>query len=124
MKYKKLFPILLLISYPSFGGLFEKKFFENDAIEASVFLTQVDSTLTLSKAFVTFKLIKNKSADISFYSQYLLIDCSSKEISILEELLSTEKYGKYRAEGSPVNINKFRALVQPSYKSLYPEVCI
>jgi len=124
MKYKKLLPILLLITYSTFGAVFEKIFFENDSIVASVFLTQVEGNIMLSKVFVAFKLIKNKTANISFYSQYLVVDCSNKQISIIEELLSAEAYGKYEVENSSVDIGKFRELVQPSYKSLYPQICM
>ena len=124
MKYKKLLPFILLISHSTFSNVFEKEFFVNDLMVASIFLTQVETEILHSRVIIAYKFIQKRDDHISFYGQHLLVNCYNKTASVVEELLSTEPYGLSKIKTSSVDIKEFRDLAKVTYKDLYPEVCI
>ena len=98
----------------------EKIFFEDDTFSATLHLTYVESSVFKTEAFITYEL-KNKS---QFYSQLINFNCSSGQISIEEELLSTKAYGKGDKIKSSQKIKYARKLVNKSKSKLISELCI
>ena len=98
----------------------EKNFFEDDTFSATLHLTYVESSVFKTEAFITYEL-KNKS---QFYSQLINFNCSSGQISIEEELLSTKAYGKGDKIKSSQKIKYARKLVNKSKSKLISELCI
>lgn len=98
----------------------EKIFFDDNTFSATLHLNYVESSIFETEAFITYEL-KNKS---QFYSQLINVDCSSEQISIEEELLSTKAYGKGDLIKSSQKIKYARKLVSKSKSKLISELCI